>query len=490
MLLLIVIDPTGHVSYVPLDRTVTLGGRGPDHVSIAGLDGPALVVEVSEHGPRIVPRGPTTILVNGEPPTHGRTLRAGDTFTFAGVEARITRPAEIRLDTREVGATAVLRQGGADEVASSGPLTMIGRLRQLFLLADATEPPLTILLELALEATEGFRATLVAHTPDGGLVPRLSTGAGPRANPLIAPAGLLNEARHDGHAILARPEGAKGSLLVAPVLGSDDVPLVLVVESDREPDDAGAARLEALSVISEIGGLALDHRRRVRTRAMNERMTTIGQVMAGVAHDIKNLLTGLKTGIYFLDETLGEHGEARIRDAWDLLKGAQRSIQSLVGDMLAYSKPEVPEIRPTSLPQVIERALENLRARVEAKEVDLVIDLESLPPMPLDGAAMERCVLNLVGNAVDAVAGRTGRVEVRLAREGPEAVLTIVDNGPGVPRAARERVFDLLYSTKGVRGTGFGLAITRKIIQEHGGKIALGDGAEGGAAFTVKLPLE
>ncbi|MCU0726810.1 MAG: ATP-binding protein, partial [Planctomycetes bacterium] len=113
-----------------------------------------------------------------------------------------------------------------------------------------------------------------------------------------------------------------------------------------------------------------------------------------------------------------------------------------------------------------------------------------LGPVPLEGPAIERVITNLLANAFDALEGRGGNIVVRtVAGPGKDEVsLAVADDGPGIPPENRERIFDLLFSTKGAKGTGFGLAVSKKIVTEHGGRIRLDTEVGRGAAFTVILP--
>ena len=126
------------------------------------------------------------------------------------------------------------------------------------------------------------------------------------------------------------------------------------------------------------------------------------------------------------------------------------------------------------------------------KKVGLTVDTSRLNRRPsLDERAIYRCVLNLLTNAADAVPREGGRIRISAySASGNVVWLEVADNGSGVPEAIRESVFDPFFSTKGSDGTGLGLAVTRKIAEEHGGSIVVETAPEGGALFRMCLPCE
>jgi signal transduction histidine kinase len=137
------------------------------------------------------------------------------------------------------------------------------------------------------------------------------------------------------------------------------------------------------------------------------------------------------------------------------------------------------------------REVANLcRDQVEAKQVKFHLELEAqLPLIRVDHQGVHRCLLNLLTNAIDAV--EEGRGEVRLVTRAEEEsiLVSVEDNGVGIPPEARQQIFEVFYSTKGNRGTGLGLAVTKKIVEEHGGSITVNSTPGKGSRFTICLPV-
>jgi signal transduction histidine kinase len=160
--------------------------------------------------------------------------------------------------------------------------------------------------------------------------------------------------------------------------------------------------------------------------------------------------------------------------------------------MVSYSKPRDPDWQMCDLSQSVRNAVTFARERAAQKDAQITELVDpTLPLFWFDGPAIERCILNLLTNAVDAVPPATGQVSVttRIDDERGVIIVAVQDNGEGIPAEHREKVFDLLFSTKGSRGTGFGLAITKKLVQEHSGRVWFHSENGQGTTFFLELPV-
>ena len=177
-------------------------------------------------------------------------------------------------------------------------------------------------------------------------------------------------------------------------------------------------------------------------------------------------------------------------DAWEAMNDAQRRITDLVADMLAWSKPREPEWHLADPNAVAAAAAKVVERR--ARERGVVLDVKRHPKAGqwwFDPRALERCLVNLAGNGIDATpGGGTVAVKVALAEGGRALHLIVSDTGAGIPPESRERVFDLFFSTKQSSGTGLGLAVTKKIVEEHGGTITFTTEVNEGTTFQISLP--
>lgn len=223
-----------------------------------------------------------------------------------------------------------------------------------------------------------------------------------------------------------------------------------------------------------------------------ERLAAVGQTVAGLAHTIKNLLMGLEGGMYMVDTGLHRGDASRITDGWQILQRNFEKTTALVKDFLSFAKGRLPELRPTD-PTVLAQGIIDLYRDAAARQgVELV--LEAAPDVrlaPLDPGGMETCLTNLVSNGIDAAVLREspgGKVIVRTREEAGDLIFEVADNGCGMDLEVKAKVFTTFFTTKGGKGTGLGLLTTRKIVQEHGGRIEMESHPDSGSVFRIRLP--
>jgi signal transduction histidine kinase len=218
----------------------------------------------------------------------------------------------------------------------------------------------------------------------------------------------------------------------------------------------------------------------------SEQMAALGQLAAGLAHELRNPLTAIQTLVEAAREESGG-GALRGRDLEVLeeeISRLNRSIQSF----LDYARPPRLERRPVDLRDVVEKTRQLLAPRAQRQEIELQAVVPDSPVVvPADTEQLRQVALNLALNAFDAV-GHTGRVTMEVSSNGRgEALLTVADTGPGIPESVQGRLFEPFVSSK-ESGTGLGLTICRRIVEQHGGTIEAANRREGGAMLSVHLP--
>lgn len=229
-----------------------------------------------------------------------------------------------------------------------------------------------------------------------------------------------------------------------------------------------------------------------------ERLATIGETVAGLAHYIKNILNALKGGAYKVNSALTKADQAMLREGWTMVQRNIERISQLALDLLDFSKQRVPEKTVCRPMELVQEVIGILQPTAEEQGVGILCRLEDVGEARWDRKGIHRVLLNLGTNALDACRfhpdrERSFRVEFGLALEkapsGEEQVLLEVsDNGCGMDQEAKEKVFSRFFSTKGGQGTGLGLLLTRKIVEEHGGSISFQSLEGEGTTFKVLLP--
>ncbi len=280
------------------------------------------------------------------------------------------------------------------------------------------------------------------------------------------------------------------SILAVPMIERNK--LVGVLELLNKVDGGSFTPMDqhVMEMFSAVAASAVVNARLIEQQIKTERLAAIGHAIAGLTHHIKNILTGLNSSAELIDMALNAGNMAQVTKTWPVLRRSAQRISGFVQDLLIFAKPRTPVIRQCEALRIVADVGETLRDAFERKHIALEVRPgEGVDPILADPDALFRCLINLVTNAADAVPESGGRVEISLNRT-PQGWLeiTITDNGPGIPAEMRERVFELFFSTKGVRGTGLGLASAAKIALEHGGALVLLD-VPGGAAFRLSLPV-
>jgi signal transduction histidine kinase len=223
-----------------------------------------------------------------------------------------------------------------------------------------------------------------------------------------------------------------------------------------------------------------------------ERLGAVGQTVAGLAHTIKNLLMGLEGGMYMVDSGLRKGDAGRITDGWQILQRNFEKTTTLVKDFLSFAKGRLPELTPAD-PNALARSIVDLYRDAAARQgVELALEAAAdVREAPLDSHGMETCLTNLVSNGIDAAMAREqpgAKVTLRTREQAGDLIFEVADNGCGMDQEVTAKVFTTFFTTKGGKGTGLGLLTTRKIVQEHGGRIEIESVLDRGSTFRIRLP--
>ncbi|MCG8409486.1 MAG: ATP-binding protein [Phycisphaerales bacterium] len=281
------------------------------------------------------------------------------------------------------------------------------------------------------------------------------------------------------------------SVICAPMTAHDIVLGVIYVDCAMSKHIYTEEQLRLVTAIGQMAGLAIEDARLVNDRMRTERLAAAGEAVAALSHYIKNILQGLKGGSDVVEMGLQSQALESVDQGWEIVRRNLDNIFSLTMDMLHFAKQREPRRSPVQLASVLKDVLKLIKHRAEDKGVLLKSDLEDvMPAIMVDEQGIHRVALNIITNAIDAAPDTSGVVNVKLNFDSDReaAVLTVGDNGPGIPEELRDRIFEAFYSTKGHGGTGLGLAVARKIVDEHQGSISVKSMANEGTLIRVRLP--
>ncbi len=226
---------------------------------------------------------------------------------------------------------------------------------------------------------------------------------------------------------------------------------------------------------------------------MQDKMISLGRVAAGIAHEIRNPLSGINIYLTALNKTLSDIPESeKASHIIGQMHSASQKIESVIRRVMDFSRPVEPRYLLVNIADPVEEAVNLLTVTLSKSNITIQNRInKNLPKCNVDPQLIEQVILNLMTNAAEAMRGLESRkiIRIDLFQDEESICIEISDSGPGVPLHLKDKIFDPFYSTK-LSGTGIGLSLCYRIISDHGGSLEVADSKLGGAKFTVRLPVE
>jgi two-component system NtrC family sensor kinase len=228
-----------------------------------------------------------------------------------------------------------------------------------------------------------------------------------------------------------------------------------------------------------------------------DRLASLGQLAASVAHEINNPLSGVLNYAALMGRILKDDGVPtdrvpEFRGYLDRVTEQTARAARIVSDLLAFSRRSKPQRAPSDLNAIVRATIGVVSHKLKLLNVEASLQLDaSLPPLSCDASQMQQVILNLVMNAAEATRGRgSGHVAVLTSRCEEDLVLEVADDGEGIPKETLDRIFDPFFTTKeDGKGVGLGLAVVYGIVEAHGGRIEVQSATGRGTTFQVTFPL-
>ncbi len=307
--------------------------------------------------------------------------------------------------------------------------------------------------------------------------------------------------------------GKSFSVLTAPLRTTRDK-FGTVVVGRRGKSSLSSKDITLVIAGATVVSFSMSNIKLVNSMIKNKRLAAIGETIGGLSHDIKNILTSLESGIAIMDIALGKNDAPKLQDRclcskcklssecmedFKMLtegikatKNGYERMKELVLSMVDYSKDREISLSSVNLNKLIKDFLDIKREDIRDRKIKLIENFDGrVKEIEADPLRIERMIGNLLNNAIDAVKGKAGVVKTgtKLSADRKNVILWVEDNGCGIPEENLGKIFDVFYSTKGSKGTGFGLAIVQKVVREHGGTIEVKSVVNKGTKFLIKIPV-
>jgi two-component system NtrC family sensor kinase len=438
-------------------------------------------------------------------PTPGADRRA--LFELVGRRGALYVPERVDALLREAGLAPPADCAGAWLIV---PLVAKGRVTGAVAArgpaGSYSEPHLALLEALAAQASVAFESARLVDLHDDGR--RSWQEVVDAISPALCIVDHAGRIRRANRAFAELVDAPPATLIGRPWQAF--VPPEWMTDLQRALDRQGAApevdlrtgdRHYCVSVVPIAGGdrantvLLFDdqtNQRRLQDQLIqSEKMSAIGQLIAGIAHDLNNPLASVVGFADFLVEM--RDVPANLREPLAVIQEEAERASSIVKNLLSFARKQDHQRRSTAVKPLLEATFTLLRNQLMATRVDARLEIdEDLPPLAVDAVQIQQVFVNLINNAAQAIlsTGRPGTVLVRARRFLDGVAVDVIDDGPGMTEALAAQVFEPFFTTKPEgEGTGLGLSISQGIVREHGGRITLVTEEGRGSTFTVHLPV-
>jgi signal transduction histidine kinase len=257
------------------------------------------------------------------------------------------------------------------------------------------------------------------------------------------------------------------------------LPLAVSASPLRDSDGRATGVVCLFEDLSEAKALEAERRRR-------DRLAALGEMSAVVAHEVRNPIASIAAGVEYLSKRIPE--DSPHREDVAMIVGEIERVNRILEDILSVARPFQLKLSTKAMPDIMESVLRRYQAALKTKEIHVIRRYGSSPvPVRADGERMEQALSNLVLNAIEAMSAG-GILILGLDADDRWLTITVSDTGPGIQPDVQRCIFEPFFTTK-TRGTGLGLALARRVIEEHGGSIEVASEPGKGTTFTIQLPL-
>jgi signal transduction histidine kinase len=226
---------------------------------------------------------------------------------------------------------------------------------------------------------------------------------------------------------------------------------------------------------------------------LQDRLSSLGLMIGSISHGIKGLLTGLDGGMYLLDSGFEKENQDRIKEGWKVVKFMVDRIRKMVLDILFYAKERDMKWEQVDVLSFANEVALVVEPKIKNQNIEFVCDFDpTLGEFEIDAGFVHSALINIIENAVDACIKDKSKISHKIIfgvnYDKDHIIFDVIDNGIGMDKETKEKIFTLFFSLKGSKGTGLGLFISNNIIKQHGGEIKVQSKPGQGSKFFIRLP--
>jgi signal transduction histidine kinase len=284
------------------------------------------------------------------------------------------------------------------------------------------------------------------------------------------------------------------NLAAIPMLKQGELVGVLEVINRKDPGGFSEKDLKLLQIFADQAAILIELQKTLEDKKESDRLANFGVSVADAAHTIKNRVHLLKGMLDVIDKLLETEQFDELEGPWNIAKRAVNRISVVCLDMLNYSKPAGQQFQDVDVNHLLHDIVESAAEQATQNGITISLDIDREDrPWPMNEKMVQESIENLVGNAIEAMAENCGSsLEIRAWQDQAldTLILTVADNGPGIPEELQSKIFDPFFSTRGSRGTGLGLTSAKKTMDSHRGELSLSSSSETGSTFKLVFPSD
>ncbi len=327
------------------------------------------------------------------------------------------------------------------------------------------------------------RSRQVGHVPPPVSQTLVDHVLGTRGSVMTSDAG--DDLRFDNSDSIAAHQ-IKAAICV-PLTSHDSVFGVLYVDANAEPMPFTQTHLQLMSIVGQVAGAAVENILLTEKQIHQERLAAIGQAVSATSHDMRNILMGISGGAELLELANQNQSWDRAAKATRLIRNSLRRFETLVESLLTCARKTDLTLEAVNLALLVNEVVEAVEAEAEKRNVRIRVDNRLIEKISVDAQQVHRVLLNLLSNSLDAMA-TGGTLTIEVAAEDDANVVRVRDTGSGIRPEDLPRVGQAFFTTKKGQGTGLGLAVCHRVMEQHGGRLQLESVPGEGTTASLLFP--